>query len=322
MYYHNGSQMGPNTANTVTNTIIYKIVVDGSNSSITENNNTVYSGTLSATTLNGFNLGVRGNISEYGDVDIGEVLLYDHVLNTDDQIKVGYYLGDKFGITMPAPTGTQYANIQEWRDSNGNTLAAMNVNGRMGIGSSSPTSKLSITGTAGVPVFTFASSTNSVLMMMDASGKVGVGTTSLVSTMTVQGSLCVVSTGTCGSGAGEIYTTGGNVVSIDLAENYPVVDETIQAGDIVAISDQTLSYEHPSDPRKTETIGTLIKAQKGTRLLGAISTKPGMLFGYDIKEVPVRPVALSGRIPVKVSASAGEIRLEIILPLEIFQVLE
>ncbi len=94
-----------------------------------------------------------------------------------------------------------------------------------------------------------------------------------------------------------------------MAENYPVVDETIQAGDIVAISDQTLSYNHPSDPSKKETIGTLIKAQKGTRLLGAVSTKPGMLFGYDIKEVPVRPVALSGRIPVKVSSSAGEIKI-------------
>ncbi|MEK7477894.1 MAG: hypothetical protein AAB645_00800, partial [Patescibacteria group bacterium] len=140
-----------------------------------------------------------------------------------------------------------------------------------------------------------------------------IGTTTPVSTLSIQGSLCVRSTGSCGVGAGEIYTTGGNVVSIDLAENYPTKDESIEAGDVVSLSPDTLSYLAPGSDSKYETIGTLIKAQKNQdhyfAPLGIISTKPGILFGYDIKDVPVRPVALSGRVPVKVSTENGPIKI-------------
>jgi len=130
-----------------------------------------------------------------------------------------------------------------------------------------------------------------------------------VSTVSIQGSLCVRDTGSCGDTPGEIYTTGGNVASIDLAENYPTLDETIEAGDIVALSSSTLTYLLNDGAESSETIGAIAKAKKGDRLLGAISTKPGMLFGYDIQDVPVRPVALSGRIPVKVSIENGAIEI-------------
>ncbi|MEK7610131.1 MAG: hypothetical protein AAB468_00020 [Patescibacteria group bacterium] len=148
-----------------------------------------------------------------------------------------------------------------------------------------------------------------------ANGLVGIATATPISTLSVQGSLCVRSTGSCGSTAGEIYTTGGNITSIDVAENYPTKDETIEAGDVVALSEETLSYLSPSaesaTSTKRETIGTLIKAQAGSDrpLLGVISTKPGLLFGYDIKDVPIRAVALTGRVPIKVSTEGGEIRI-------------
>jgi len=140
-------------------------------------------------------------------------------------------------------------------------------------------------------------------------GGVAIATSTAVSTLSVQGSLCVRSTGSCGIAAGEIYTTGGNIVSIDVAENYPVLDESLEAGDIVALAGETRSYPSPLDAGKTETVGALIKAQasRSEPMLGVISTRPGLLFGYDIKGVPVRPVALSGRVPTKVNLEGGEI---------------
>jgi hypothetical protein len=152
---------------------------------------------------------------------------------------------------------------------------------------------------------------NATSAIIKSGGLVGIATTSPVSTLSVQGSLCVRDTGSCGTGAGEIYTTGGNVVSIDVAENYPTLDESIEAGDVVSLSLQTLSYISPASSTTKETIGTLVKAEAGNGLttLGVISTKPGLLFGYDIKDVPVRPVALSGRVPVKVSTESGPIKI-------------
>ncbi|MBI4136346.1 MAG: hypothetical protein HY481_02265 [Candidatus Vogelbacteria bacterium] len=133
-------------------------------------------------------------------------------------------------------------------------------------------------------------------------GLVGIGTSSPVSTLSIQGSLCVRSTGNCGTTAGNIYLTAGAVTDIDLAENYPIADETLEPGDLVSLSSATRTYAL-SDGRDRQTIGALVKARASSTLpvLGVISTKPGLLFGYDIKEAPVRPVALAGRVPVKVT---------------------
>ena len=141
-------------------------------------------------------------------------------------------------------------------------------------------------------------------------GNVGIGTTTPISTLSIQGSLCVRDTGSCGTTAGNIYASNVVVQSTDLAENYPISDETLVAGDIVALSPETKSYASPSGQGR-ETIGTLVKAQaSSTRpVLGIVSTKPGLLFGYDIKEAPVRPVALAGRVPVRVTNEAGPIAI-------------
>ncbi|OGG94666.1 hypothetical protein A3G63_02355 [Candidatus Kaiserbacteria bacterium RIFCSPLOWO2_12_FULL_52_8] len=155
-------------------------------------------------------------------------------------------------------------------------------------------------------------STLATIMSLRSNGNVGIGTSTPVSTLSIQGSLCVRSTGSCGTGAGEIYTTGGNISNIDVAENYPTYDESIEPGDVVMLSPQRVSYPSPAGDGTLESIGTLIKANTinaNTPILGVISTKPGILFGYDIKDVPVRAVALSGRVPVKVSAENGAIQI-------------
>jgi hypothetical protein len=79
---------------------------------------------------------------------------------------------------------------------------------------------------------------------------------------------------------------------VDLAENYKTQDQTITAGDVVAI-----------DANNDESI---IKATPNSLVVGIVSTKPGVLLGLSDDET-VRPVALVGRVPVKVNSENGNI---------------
>ena len=85
----------------------------------------------------------------------------------------------------------------------------------------------------------------------------------------------------------------------DLAENYPVNDPSISAGDIVSI-----------DTGTPITVGRALKGDDRP-LAGIISTQPGLLLtdatGADA--VGQRPVALSGRVPTKVNLENGPIAI-------------
>jgi hypothetical protein len=128
---------------------------------------------------------------------------------------------------------------------------------------------------------------------IDASGNVGIGTTTPVSTLSIQGSLCVRDTGTCGTAAGTIYATTAAVTDIDLAENYPVSDPTLRAGEIVALD--------------RDEVATIKRASGSDTPIGIISTAPGLLLGQDIKNS--KPVALKGRVPLKVNNEGGDIKV-------------
>ena len=91
--------------------------------------------------------------------------------------------------------------------------------------------------------------------------------------------------------------TAYKVTGADLAESYYTKDGTIMAGDVVTI-DSTID----AGVKKTD------KAyDSGT--IGVISTKPGIVLG-DSSNVVDRPVfvALSGRVPVKVTTENGPIK--------------
>ncbi|MBI2552810.1 hypothetical protein HYW17_05955, partial [Candidatus Uhrbacteria bacterium] len=92
----------------------------------------------------------------------------------------------------------------------------------------------------------------------------------------------------------------------DLAENYYTTDGSIEPGDIVAIDPS-----RPAGIQKT-------RRQYDPQLLGIVSTAPALTlndatrFGYEkpvvdggAREIPV---ALSGRVPVKVSTENGRVR--------------
>jgi hypothetical protein len=94
-------------------------------------------------------------------------------------------------------------------------------------------------------------------------------------------------------------TITGGVNSPDYAENIGVNDASIEAADVVTM-----------DPSDTE---TAIKASTpyDSRVLGVISTSPGFVTNAtsadDTSAADQRPLALSGRVPVKVSTMNGTI---------------
>ncbi|PIP73663.1 MAG: hypothetical protein COW88_01210, partial [Candidatus Lloydbacteria bacterium CG22_combo_CG10-13_8_21_14_all_47_15] len=123
------------------------------------------------------------------------------------------------------------------------------------------------------------------------------------------GALCVDD----GSGAncddaaisrGEIAAETTTIQNIDLAENYPTKDASLEAGDIVMFDTDNEVFVKKFDIASTSEISRL-------EFLGVISTAPGVLlggFGDKIftNEIKV-PVTLSGRVPVKVNLEGGDI---------------
>ncbi|MEN9622186.1 MAG: hypothetical protein RLZZ67_620 [Candidatus Parcubacteria bacterium] len=131
-------------------------------------------------------------------------------------------------------------------------------------------------------------------------GNVGIGTTSPASLFTVVGGgACFSGSGAtvaCGNAAGNLYYRTANTGTYDVAENYVTSDLSVVAGDIVAL-DTTAS-------------STITKAVFGSRVIGIVSTDPGLLLGGadgNNNGSSTRPVALSGRVPVKVNGENGNI---------------
>lgn len=87
-------------------------------------------------------------------------------------------------------------------------------------------------------------------------------------------------------------TTG----AFDYAEDYPTFDESVEAGDIVSI-----------DPTVPEYVR---KGSGGMEYVGIVSENPGFRLqqtGEKANEARYVPVALVGRVPVKVSTENGQI---------------
>jgi len=201
------------------------------------------------------------------------------------------------GIIQPLINGSQFTNL------------SLNPNGgNVGIGTATPDAKLEISdvvndnlriGTRGgnMNLFSVTDAGARAPLAFEGSefhfieGNVGIGTTTPVSTLSVQGSLCVRSTGSCGTTAGTIYATTGSISNIDVAENYPTIDATIAAGEIVTLDAYNNEY--------------IKRASYGDAPFGIISTAPGITLGGE--DTDGKPVALAGRVPVKVNGEGGAI---------------
>ena len=78
-------------------------------------------------------------------------------------------------------------------------------------------------------------------------------------------------------------------------------------GDVVAVSNESMSYDATLG---LQTASVLKKATKGDSVVGVISSVPNDTIGGDLLEGArrPRPLALAGRVPVKVSEANGKIK--------------
>jgi hypothetical protein len=129
--------------------------------------------------------------------------------------------------------------------------------------------------------------------------------------------------------AGVLYGDSSSFAASDLAENYPVADNSIEAGDVVAIAEEApinqqeetikLNHQSTTTPQEKEELKNLLKTalvkatkEHDDKLFGVISTAPGVLLGDTTGmtlHTMVRPVAIAGRVPVKISLENGDIKV-------------
>ncbi len=141
------------------------------------------------------------------------------------------------------------------------------------------------------------------------------------------GALCVDNSGgtACDNAArtsGQIYAKSSTVTAIDVAENFPVEDTTLRAGEIamldskqapVCAATKDIGEGVVCDGYATATVPFITRARRDTaaEIVGVISTDPGLLLGgfgaSELVEYEKRPVALKGRVPVVVNFEGGDI---------------
>ncbi|QQS39312.1 hypothetical protein IPM62_01735 [Candidatus Woesebacteria bacterium] len=111
--------------------------------------------------------------------------------------------------------------------------------------------------------------------------------------------------------AGTVYGISSSFTVDDIAENFPTSDINIVAGDVVSLDFNPVPQGMDSDRFEEEFVKKATNTDR-SKLIGAISTKPGVLLGgwkqaNDPRSVKEVAVALSGRILVNVSSQNGTI---------------
>jgi hypothetical protein len=110
--------------------------------------------------------------------------------------------------------------------------------------------------------------------------------------------------------SGRVRATGFDIdAAADLAENFQAV-EAVDAGTVVAFSTTTTAWNvgkaRATSTDETYAMSTIRKAYSSFEAVGVVSTNPGIVLGKKVLNGV--PVAFSGRIPVKVTTEAGEIK--------------
>lgn len=256
----------------------------------------------------GYNQNVQGPASS-SQLNIGGLLFGD-------------LSGKTIGISTRTPqaaldvvsTGTA-ANIyaQIWRDGSGNIVSSITSTGVLypQVGASVPPSisVSTINASATTPYGGVNVTTNAFI-----TGNLSIGTTVQSAPLHIYSPVAIanamiISTGAAASQqimrvstTGVLYAAGGVTYGADLAEMYPVA-EGVGKGDVVMIGQDGGQDALPA----------LVKAVKGSgRVLGVISTDPGILIGWkDTAKDHIKgyaPVALAGRVPLKISLEGGAIK--------------
>ncbi len=183
-----------------------------------------------------------------------------------------------------------------------NLFVTDSINNRIGIGISNPAAGLDITKNLSVATARInqQGTGNLLEVLLNGSSRFVITNDSRVNVLA--SSLCVSSTVTpCSDNvAGTIYATNTTVEAADLAELYSS-KYRLEPGDIVSIEGE----------------GNIEAVKKSnqpydSKILGIVSTKPGLTLGSETKVDEIykysHPIGLSGRVPVKVTNSNGEIK--------------
>jgi len=229
----------------------------------------------------------------------------------------------------------------------GASRVTINSSGNVGIGTTSPTSgKLQIlTSANGTPIYMSDGTVSSQLLngifgsnpagawfgtqsnhpiffsvnsgnpsvTIATSGNVGIGTTGPTARLHVvdtAANIVIVATGAATSqevfrvsNAGVVYAKGGATYGADLAEMYPAAGQ-LEKGEVVAVS-QTL--DSATGLPKVARAG----GDPDQSIMGVVSDEPGLTIGWkNVSSNELKgfvPVALKGRVPVKVSLENGPI---------------
>jgi len=187
-------------------------------------------------------------------------------------------------------------------DNEASTRMAIDTNGLIGIGTTSPAYGLELMATSTDGFFGISSSTQGDVFVIDASGNVGIGTTSPNHLLTVGKVGDATSTYQLGV-YGSARATGAfdSNQSFDIAERFlihPQCQESQscpEVGDVVEIKEGQI-IERASTPYSS-------------KLVGVVSESPGFILSGGLDETNSRLVALAGRVPVKVSLENGLIKI-------------
>jgi hypothetical protein len=173
------------------------------------------------------------------------------------------------------------------------------------------------------------------VLTVEPGGNVGVDTTTPYLALTVaaetqkdlgvfNGAVCADNGGMtkcyASLSAGVVYGDSSSFTASDVAENYSINDSSIEAGDIVVLTSSVPTAQKAEEEAQNENpIKELLKATitkasspYQNKMLGVVSTNAGVLLGDTTGltlNTETRPVALTGRVPVKVSLENGPIQV-------------
>jgi hypothetical protein len=249
----------------------------GNGGSVSTLGNITASGTLFVTGLSTFSTASTTNLTSSVATTTSLTVLSTLFANG----KIG--IGSSSPVTSLAITGTAGVDPFMIASSTGAGLMKLLSSGDLGIGTTTPGSRLDIykntsaTTTDVLRIMSDVSSTGNVVFKVKANG--------------------------------DIFTDGGTTLGTpaDLAENYPT-NEPLPAGTVVAFSTTTESWslDNEETAGSTYQMSTVRKAKFGEMALGVISTRPGILLGGNTKNGV--PVAFSGRVPVLVTNENGVVQ--------------
>lgn len=195
------------------------------------------------------------------------------------------------GLTVSSNVGIGATNVSAKLEIKANTITTDNI------------ASISATGlTTGnvfqiiVPASTSANNANGLMLVQNVNGLV-------IASWSMGGKLAI--RGAIFSHGGQAGCTGVNVPAgcIDYAESFPTTDSTLGAGEVVAVD--------PAMP------AGVVRATNTGKIVGIISTNPAALIDdnafksgatTEIRSPGTVPIALAGRVPVKISLENGPIQ--------------